>query len=253
MEKGLNIQLPLVARLQTEGKVEVQTLGETGKWFKERYHVTPPTAVTALNDYSPKNQKTVWFNSRFYRANLLWDQDTVRFRDIHLFDETVASDYLTQRGTSSQCFYHALPMVDGFNWSTAQAVAGLRFKTAGGAEIEGGTPTVDDQTKGELTIRWPTVAPAGELVMTFNETTVTLEAVGDLKDNWLLELTHSDAAALPFRAIQPDRLDCVFKGTAYSVLALQGKFTNKPESPLQILPEQGTIRLDLARSPAGRD
>jgi len=253
MEKGLNIQLPLVARLQTEGKVEVQTLGETGKWFKERYHVTPPTAVTALNDYSPKNQKTAWFNSRFYRANLLWDQDTVRFRDIHLFDETVASDYLTQRGTSSQCFYHALPMVDGFNWSTAQAVAGLRFKTAGGAEIEGGTPTVDDQTKGELTIRWPTVAPAGELVMTFNETTVTLEAVGDLKDNWLLELTHSDAAALPFRAIQPDRLDCVFKGTAYSVLALQGKFTNQPESPLQILPEQGTIRLDLARSSAGKD
>lgn len=247
MQKGLSIQLPLVARLQSEGKVEVKTLGETGRWFKERYSVTPPTAVTVLNDYSPKNQKTVWFNSRFYRANLLWDQDTVRFRDLHLFDESVASDYLTQRGTSSQCFYHALPMVDGFNWSTAQAVAGMRFKSVGGVDIKGGTPTVDDQTKGELTIRWPTVAPAGELVMTFNETTVTLEAVGELRNDWLLELTHAEAAELPFRAIQPERLDCVFKGTAYSVLALQGAFTNQPGTGFQILPEDGKIVLDLGR------
>jgi hypothetical protein len=258
MEKGFNIQLPLVARLQTEGKVEVKTLGETGKWFKERYGVTPPTAVTVLNDYSPKNQKTVWFNSRFFRANLLWDQDTVRFRDIHLFDETVASDYLTKRGTSSQCFFHALPMVDGFNWSTVQSVAGLRFKTAGRVEIKGGTPTVDDQTPGELTIRWPTVEPSGEIVMSFNETTVHLEAVGDLRNDWLLELTHADTADLPFRAIKPDRLSCDFKGTAYSVFALQGTFTNKPITnkslnSFQVLPEDGKIVLNLSRSPVGRD
>ncbi len=48
---------------------------------------------------SEKDQKTVWFNSRFYRANLLWDKGTMRFRDIHLFDESVASDYLTKKGT----------------------------------------------------------------------------------------------------------------------------------------------------------
>lgn len=253
MSKGLNFQLPLVARLQKEGKVEVKTLAETGKWFKERYQVTPPTSVTVLNDHSPKNQKTVWFNSRFYRANLLWEQDTLRFRDIHLFDESVASDYLTKKGTSSQCFYNALPMVDGFNWSTAETVAGLRFKTTGGAEIKGGTPTVDDRKNGELTIRWPTHEPKGEIVLTLNETTATLEAIGDVKEGWFLELRSSEKAVLPFRDIKSEKLSCLFKETPYSVSAIQGTFTTATESNFRIQPDQGKIVLDFSRPPAAKE
>ncbi|MCP4224186.1 MAG: hypothetical protein GY773_12635, partial [Actinomycetia bacterium] len=96
MAKGFDLQLAMIARLEGEGKVTAKTLAETGEWFKARYRVTPPTSVTVLSDYSPKDLKTVWFNSRFYRANLLWDRGTLRFRDIHLFDEEVASDYLTR-------------------------------------------------------------------------------------------------------------------------------------------------------------
>lgn len=70
-----------------------------------------------------------------------------------------------KKGTSSQCFYYTLPVVDGFNWSTAETVAGLRLKTAGGEEIKGGTPTVDDRESGELTVRWPVDSPKGEVVM----------------------------------------------------------------------------------------
>jgi hypothetical protein len=91
MKKGFEIQMPIIANLREQGKVTVKTLGETGQWFKDRYRVTPPTSVTVLRDHSEKDLKTVWFNSRFYRANLLWDQGTLRFRDIHLFDETVAA------------------------------------------------------------------------------------------------------------------------------------------------------------------
>lgn len=253
MAKGFNLQMPLVARLLKEGKVEVMTLGETGKWFREKYKVTPPTSVTVLNDHSPKNRKTVWFNSRFYRANLLWDQDTLRFRDIHLFDEAVASDYLTKRGTSSQCFYHALPVVDGFTWSTEGTVAGLRFKTSDGAEIKGGTPTVDEHIGGELTIRWPIHEPKGEMILTFNETSVTLDAAGGVKEGWHLELSSAEKAVLPFREITPKRLSCLFKEAPYFVSALQGTFTNAPGSSLRILPDHGKIVLDFARTQAGKD
>jgi len=97
MKKGFEIQMPMIASLEKQGKVTVETLGDTGQWFKDNYRVTPPTSVTVLNDHSDKDQKSVWFNSRFYRANLLWDQGTLRFRDIHLFDESVASNY-RQRG-----------------------------------------------------------------------------------------------------------------------------------------------------------
>ncbi|MEI7946831.1 MAG: hypothetical protein WCJ02_09040 [bacterium] len=247
MAKGFNIQLPMIARLQKEGKVDVKTLGETGKWFKEKYKVTPPTSVTVLNDHSKKNLKTVWFNSRFYRANLLWDQGAMRFRDIHLFDETMASDYLTQKGTSSQCFYFALPVVDGFNWSTAETVAGLRLKCAGGGEIKGGKPVVDDRKPGELTVRWPIDVPKGEMVLTFNETSVSISATGDLKDGWFFELSNDKKAALPYREITPKKLSCAFRNAPYSVVAIQGTFTNAPEACLRIIPENNRIILDFSR------
>lgn len=252
MSKGYNIQIPLVERLQKEGKVEVKTLGETGKWFKKKYEVTPPTSVTVLNDYSPKNQKTVWFNSRFYRANLLWDQNTLRFRDIHLFDESVESDYLTKKGTSSQCFYNALPIVDGFSWSTVQSVAGLRFKNKGGEEIKGGTPTVDDHKSGELTIRWPTSEPAGEIILTLTEASASVEAVGDVKEGWFLELSSSEKAVLPFVEITANKLSCSFKEAPYFISSTQGTFTKVEGSRLSILPENGKIVLDLSRRQAER-
>jgi hypothetical protein len=246
MAKGFNIQMPMIARLHKEGKIVLKTLGETGKWFKDNYRVTPPTSVTVLSDHSKKNQKTVWFNSRFYRANLLWDQGTMRFRDIHLFDESVASDYLTKRGTSTQCHYYTLPIVDGFRWSSLQTVAGFRLKSVGGLEIKGGVPTVDDSTEGELTVRWPIHSPKGEIVMTFNETSVSVWAEGGMKDNWFLELSSDKKAKLPFRKIDRKKLSCTYKNSHYTILTKQGLFANESGSGLQIIPENDRIVLDFS-------
>jgi hypothetical protein len=246
MSKGFNIQMPLIARLLKERKIELKTLGETGKWFRDTYKVTPPTSVTVLRDLAKQDQKTVWFNSRFYRANLLWDNGSLRFRDIHLFDEAISSDYLTQAGTSTQCFYYTQPIVDGFNWSTTQAVAGLRLKSAGGILVTGGTPTVDDNTAGELEVRWPTESPNGEIVLRFTETTVKISAMGELKDQWFFELANDKNAILPFRKIELKKLSCDFRGASYSISAIQGVFTDDPKSGLRISPEDNRIVLDFS-------
>ncbi len=246
MSQGFSIQMPMIAQLLKEGKVTLKTLGETGKWFKDKYKVTPPTSVTVLNDHSKKNQKTVWFNSRFYRANLLWDQGTLRFRDIHLFDETVASDYLTKKGTSTQCDYYTLPVVDGFRWSSLQSIAGLRLKSTGGLEIKGGDPTVENHTDGELTLRWPIHSPKGEIIITFNETTVSISAEGGMKENWFLELSSDKKADLPFRKIDRNELFCTYKNVPYAISAIRGVFTNEPGSGLRIIPEDNRIVLDFS-------
>ena len=73
IEKGLNIQIPLLANRFRKGEIRVETLTRSGEWFRENFPVTPPTAVTALTDYREKDRKTVWYNSRYYRTNLLWD------------------------------------------------------------------------------------------------------------------------------------------------------------------------------------
>ncbi len=246
MARGYKVQMQILTELLREGKVTVQTLGETGKWFKDKYKVTPPTSVTVLNDHSEKDQKTVWFNSRLYRANLLWDQGTMRFRDIHLFDESVASDYLTKPGTSNQCFYYTLPVVDGFYWSSLDTVAGLRLKSVGGLEIKGGVPDVDDSTEGELTVRWPTRSPEGEFVIIFNESSVSISAAGGIKNNWLFELSSDTKAELPFEKIEPKKLSSTFKTFHYSILAKQGRFANESDSGLQIVPENNRIVLDFS-------
>jgi hypothetical protein len=246
MSKGFEMQISMISRLLKDGKVTVKTLGETGKWFKDRYTVTPPTSVTVLKDHSEKNLKTVWFNSRFYRANLLWDQGTLRFRDIHLFDETIASDYLTKQGTSSQCFYYTLPVVDGFRWSSQQTVAGLRLKSTGGSEVKGGIPTVDDGTDGELVVRWPVYSPEGEIVIVFDETSVSISANSGMNDNWFLELSSDKKANLPFCKIDRKKLSCTYKNAPYAIPAIQGVFTNEPGFDLRIIPEDNRIVLDFS-------
>jgi len=246
MKRGFDIQMPMIAELLKEGKISVRTLGETGKWFTEKYRVTPPTSVTVLNDHSDKDQKTVWFNSRFYRANLLWDRGALRFRDIHLFDETMASDYLLKRGTSNQCFYETLPFVDGFRWSSKQIVAGLRLKSGAGLEIKGGTPTVDDSTEGELTVRWPTESPKGAILLAFNERSMSIRTEGRMEDTWYCELSSDIQADLPFDRIDRQKVSCTFKNTPYAVSAKQGTFTKGAGSDLRILPEAGRVVLDLS-------
>jgi hypothetical protein len=246
MNRGFELQMAMIAGLRDEGKVTVQTLAETGEWFKERYRVTPPTSVTVLKDHSGKDLKTVWFNSRFYRANLLWDRGTMRFRDVHLFDEAVASDYLKERGRSSQCLYYTLPFVDGFVWSSLQTVAGLRLRSAGGQEIRGGDPTVDDRTDGELVVRWPVHSPEGEIVIVFNETSVSVSAEGSGMDGWFLELSFDKKADLPFRRIDRKRVFCTYRLSPYAISATRGEFTSEHGSGLRIIPEDDHVLLDFS-------
>jgi len=170
----------------------------------------------------------------------------MRFRDIHLFDETVASDYHTKRGTSTQCDYYTLPVVDGFCWSSLQTVAGLRLKSAGGLEIKGGDPTVSDSVDGELVVRWPIHSPEGEIILRFNETSVSISAKGDIKSNWYFELSTDQKANLPFSKIDRKKLSCIYKNAPYNVSAMKGIFSNEPDSGLRIIPEDNSIVLDFS-------
>ena len=42
MEKGLNIQIPLMANRFRKGEIRVETLTRSGEWFRENFPVTPP-------------------------------------------------------------------------------------------------------------------------------------------------------------------------------------------------------------------
>ncbi|MGB9836984.1 MAG: hypothetical protein ACPLRX_09635 [Candidatus Saccharicenans sp.] len=245
MALGYEIQMKILDELVKKGEIILQTLSETGKWFRDNYQVTPPTSVVVLKDHSEKNLKTVWFNSRFCRANLLWEKGALRFRDIHLFDEKVASDYLKKPGTSTQCFYYTLPLVDGFFWSSTKVVAGLRFKQNNGQEIRGNSLEIDECSDGKLSVRWPTNSPVGDISIQFVENSIKISAAGQLKNDWYLELNSAPEAQLPFYKIEPKKLYGEFKGWIYAVRLKNGRFEKGEKEPLRIKPEQGLITFDL--------
>lgn len=251
MAHGFELQLPLVAKLMNEQKVEVQKLSQTGEWFSKNYETTPATSVTVKEDLAGSNYKTVWFNSRFYRANLLWDKNTFRFRDIHLFDEEFESSYLKEVETTSKCAYSTLPFVDGFGWSTADEIAGLRLKAVvDGKELllEGGDPVVDDSVSGKLHIEWPLTNVSGTLVIDMDEKQMAIKVDENETLTWFLELTTKENAELPFEQISDKQVNCSLKGMSYSVVCKQGGFKErKNDSVFSVEPKKNQLRLDFSK------
>jgi hypothetical protein len=250
ISKGFGIQLPLIARLRDEHKIRVETLEASGTWFRKHYKITPATAVTINEDIAGSDQKTVWFNSRFYRINLLWEKGTLRFRDIHLFNEKFPSTYTSNRATSNECSFFTLPFVDGYIWSTPGTFAGLRFKAlVDGKEIllEGKDPVITNTSPGVLHITWPLKTYNRTLVMDINERQITINIPGEKPINWFLDLTTAPNANLPFKKISPHRVDCTFENMTYVVTSTKGIFSKPTDSTVvRIVPEKNAMVLNFA-------
>ncbi len=250
MQKGFEIQLPLIAKLRDENKVKVETLAKSGVWFKKNYKTTPATSVTALNDLPGSNQKSIWFNSRFYRTNLLWDNGVLRFRDIHLFDENMTSLYLNEKGTSNQCLYFTLPFVDGYFWSSAEKMGGLYFKaTENGQEIvlHGEELSASNPEKGTLEVKWKLDNGHGTFLLSMNENNLTIEFSNDKKLDWYLDLEVALNSELPFTTISAAKVGMTFSAVNYEVNALAGNFSDSENrKAFRITPEQNKIVLNFS-------
>lgn len=252
MENGYKIQMPLIARLRNENKLKVETLSETGTWFRQHFKVTPATAVTVNKDLNGRDRQTVWYDSRFYRANLYWDNGTLRFRDIHLFNENLASAYRYKKATSTSSSFFTLPFVDGHIWSSKDTTAGMRFVTSQNkvvTPLEGGDPVVTRTGKGALQITWPLKTPGGKLFMELNERRIKITMDGKTRVNWFLDLPTSPTADLPFKAITLHKIACRFEGMNYSVSVKTGLFSYSGDHvAIRIKPVDHTIVLDLSDS-----
>ena len=197
MEKGFVTQTGKLKEMAANGEVRIETLGETGRWFKKEYSVTPPTSVIVTEDPWEGGLKTLWFNSRNWRANLLWDAQGLKFRDIHVFDETLRSEYRDHPDTLPDFRYETLPLLDGCLWSSDDDMAGLRFIAPG---FEGGDPVfTSDKDQSCQTITWPSANGKGKFVISMTEDglKISSKGIGD----WCLEMNAAPGVNLPFVAI----------------------------------------------------
>ena len=117
MKTGLTMQAGLLAKQAKAGEIQIKTLAQAGQWFRHHYSVTPPTSVVYLDDWKHEHRKTVWYDSRFYRLNVLWENGAFFIRDLHRFDENVVSITHAAALTTRAMAYETLPVVDGALWS----------------------------------------------------------------------------------------------------------------------------------------
>ncbi len=249
MAKGFGIQMPLIARLRNEKKIRVETLETSGRWFAKNYAVTPATSFAVSEDIAGSPLKTIWFNSRFYRANLLWENNGLRIRDIHLFDERLASAYDTKPVTSNECKFFTLPLVDGYLWSKKDDMAGLRLKVmVAGKEtlLQGGDP-VFTKTANTALAEWPVENLQGSFTIRFTEEQVSITWKGSTSPDWFFDLQVAGNPVLPFTKIESPAVNCNFEGMNYTVKAVKGYFQVPANGAiLQIKPQGNTITLNLA-------
>lgn len=251
MKDGLEMQIPIIDSLQRTQKIQVLTLAETGKWFKEKFSTTPATAVTVLNDIRNENNKTVWFNSRYYRMNLLWKNQDFSFRDIHLFDERFKSQYVDKPGESSQFFFYTLPMVDGYMWSTPEDRAGMQIvqHNASGEKkvVRLNPPTITEPDIKTLVVTCTDVENHS-FKMTFTESDFEITCDTNDKDfRWSLDL-HTASSELPFKEIEGQNIMAEFQGFKYVIRCLDGKPEISGDCALRISPVQNRIKIDCTNN-----
>lgn len=223
MQAGLTDQYGLLARLRDEGAIRLETLGATGAWFKSRWPLTPPSAFMALTDWKNEGRKSVWFESRHYRVNLLWENGELWLRDLHLFDETYAERYLRDVCTSPNCLYDTLPVVDGNLWASGAARAGLRFVRVGSSgeviPFKGGDPVVKESSATELHVAWP-LDGGGVLELRLSERGMRAGVAGL---EWGLQLRGVDPGRLTVSRVNPNGMDLCYHGHRYALGIAHGR------------------------------
>lgn len=125
MKDGLAYQFEQIDKLAKAGKIEVETLAESGEWFKKQYAMTPATSINAMSDWKNEGRKSLWFENRFFRVNFYQSAGHVWMRDIHLFNEAYRERYMDDTCKTANMTYDNLPIIDGNRWSAGKIRAGI--------------------------------------------------------------------------------------------------------------------------------
>ena len=224
MKDGLTRQVALFAEEAKAGKIEVQTLAQTGQWFKKQFPLTPATAVVALDDWRHENRKTVWYDSRFYRANMLWQDGTFFIRDLHCFDENLTSPTHDVALTASSLAYYTLPIVDTAlsspshgEWPGMWPVILSSQQDTSHMSTEG-QPVVTEMNASTLRVQQP-LRGGGAVSVFFSETAITLTASDSSGKplSWVCNLVTGVQKNAPEVSVTSSAIRYRYAGRAYEL------------------------------------
>lgn len=231
MQQAYPMQMEALARLRGQGSLHVETMGETGRRFKQTFRSTPTQAQVMLQDpfgHTDPAERTIWYQSRFYRANLHVRDQEFYLRDLHVYNDLYPQPYLSEPVRIHGIDQRMLAVLDGYHWSDGElgrAPSGERAKgsfllrDSQGRDLPlhlAGEPTVSE-TDSELTVTLPLAERGGTLQVRFSERAIrfTIRPSGT-QARLLLRFTwNAERSAL--HDVSSQKLSYVFRDFAYSV------------------------------------
>ena len=236
MREAYPEQMEALARLRTQRKVHVETMGETGRRFKAALEVTPPQVQVMLEDPFGKNdpaERTIWYQSRFYRANLHFRGSGFYLRDLHVYRDDFEQPYLKDTVQQHGIEQRLLAVLDGYHWSdegqtsehSATRAMG-RFAMLDGSGknrvlMMGAPPTVQEVGH---TLRARVPLPGGSaLLVTFEEDGIAMNVEGKHKANQLLLSLEWVLGKSSYVGLRNEHLIYCFRDFDYKVRVLSGK------------------------------
>jgi len=193
MQVGYRMQVEKLKERRARGEFELECLGDTGAWFQKTFPTSPALAVTALTDTLGGKRRSIWYSSRFYRLNLLLQDDSIRVRDIHVYRDGYGERHLVEPCTQHAAVFDALPILDGLQWSTKDHRAWGTPMLMHGGRIEyplraASNPTVEESGSA-LRITFP-LTDGGTLTVLCEEEQCVM---------WLAGRADADGLGLEFR------------------------------------------------------
>lgn len=245
MRDGIIDQFNLIADLASKDQLKVLTLGETGEWYRAHFSETPCSAIAALSDWSGKKNRSIWFSSRFYRANIFWGEKNLMVRDVHLFRENYPERFLNTQCDSRGCTYDSLPLMNGGQWSGNGIRAGIyvmgdfngRLTPEVGAEAQ----IVEDGEN--LNCEWHMTQGGGMRIQCGSN---TLEFRRDVPD-WKLAFYVNHHADLPWLEMREKSLVLTHCKFSYTVTLDSGYFSDSGDSHILffVKPQDGIVRFNF--------
>lgn len=233
MGAGLTYQFALFEKLRDEGKIIVEPLGDTGRWYKKTYAATPASTITAHTTFDDRDRDSMWYSSRFYRCNLYTEEGVTRIRDLHVFDDGCPDPFEDRVCESNEVTYETLPVADGNRHSGNGVRAGVYFAYADGSPILTDGFAFTD-CGGNTAI-----ADYGTLAFTLGENFLRIESGKDFTAE------YRSGGGADYRpglvSLSGDLLKLKYAGREYGIKLTAGRFL----SPCRIESEGGVITAEI--------
>lgn len=193
----------------------------------------------------------VRFDSRYYLADMAWQDAGVRFSELRMFQGRALPAVRTADNQGAEGY----AVMDGQQWSSPQRQAGIYFMESipgvGLHTVKCKGPKIDAGNS-SASLEWDDLYGYRSFRMYMDENSMTIEgydpSTGQPTDNWFLSLiaAREKSEDLPFTVIIPQRISAISGRNQYSVDIVQGTVAlNQEDTPpaFSIYPESGKIML----------